>query len=93
MRTLLIKLKPYLFIPIWTMNSRPYKGTSFLPTSGSTLIAKANNDGVRVRVVTDSEQLSVSGSQIGRLRREGILVRHDSSSYLMHHKFAIIDEG
>jgi len=59
---------------------------------GSTLISKSNNDGVRVRVVTDSEQLNVTGSQIGRLRREGVLVRHDASSYLMHHKFAIIDE-
>ena len=46
-----------------------------------------------MRVVTDSEQITVSGSQIGRLRKEGILVRHDTSSYLMHHKFAVIDEG
>ena len=60
--------------------------------AGSALIAK-NQEGMRVRVVTDSEQVTTSGSQIGRLRKEGILVRHDTSSYLMHHKFAVVDGG
>jgi len=46
---------------------------------------------VVVRVITDSEQLRVTGSQVGRLRLEGVRVRHDNTSYLMHHKFAILD--
>ncbi|ESO83959.1 hypothetical protein LOTGIDRAFT_155267 [Lottia gigantea] len=42
--------------------------------------------GVIVRVMTDDEQIDSSGAQIWRLRQEGISVRTDRSSYLMHHK-------
>lgn len=58
----------------------------------SVLIERQCNAGVEVRVITDSEQLRVTGSQIGKLRSEGVKVRHDNTSYLMHHKFAIVDE-
>uniref|UniRef100_A0A8D0GE66 Mitochondrial cardiolipin hydrolase n=1 Tax=Sphenodon punctatus TaxID=8508 RepID=A0A8D0GE66_SPHPU len=47
--------------------------------------------GVRVRVVTDSDYMALTGSQIGHLRRAGIQVRHDERGY-MHHKFAIVDQ-
>jgi len=57
----------------------------------SVLVERQCNAGVEVRVITDSEQLRVTGSQIGKLRTEGVKVRHDNTSYLMHHKFAIID--
>jgi len=57
----------------------------------SALIDRQTNGNVLVRVITDSEQLRVTGSQIGKLRNEGVRVRHDNTSYLMHHKFAIID--
>ena len=46
---------------------------------------------VVVRVLTDDEQMGTSGSQIEKFRREGIQVRHDLSSFFMHHKFAVID--
>lgn len=54
-------------------------------------VVKLHNDGVIVRVLTDDEQMGTSGSQIEKFRREGILVRHDLSSFFMHHKFAVID--
>jgi len=57
----------------------------------SVLIDRQRYGNVAVRVITDSEQLRITGSQIGKLRNEGVRVRHDNSSYLMHHKFAIID--
>ncbi|XP_075624215.1 mitochondrial cardiolipin hydrolase [Balearica regulorum gibbericeps] len=47
--------------------------------------------GVRVRVVTDAQYMGLQGSQIGRLRRAGIQVRHDRENGYMHHKFAIVD--
>ncbi|XP_013415912.1 mitochondrial cardiolipin hydrolase [Lingula anatina] len=48
--------------------------------------------GVTVRVITDDEQVDITGSKIGAFRAAGIQVRQDRSSYLMHHKFALIDE-
>ena len=47
--------------------------------------------GVVVRILTDDEQMGSSGSQIEKFRREGIQVRHDLSSFFMHHKFVVID--
>ncbi|XP_077980810.1 mitochondrial cardiolipin hydrolase-like [Glandiceps talaboti] len=54
-------------------------------------VVEAHEKGVVVRVITDDEQMEVSGSQIGKLRSKGIQVRHDHSSFLMHHKFVVID--
>uniref|UniRef100_A0A0B7BNJ5 Mitochondrial cardiolipin hydrolase n=1 Tax=Arion vulgaris TaxID=1028688 RepID=A0A0B7BNJ5_9EUPU len=48
--------------------------------------------GVTLRIITDGEQVNSSGSQIWTLRKEGIPVRTNHTSYLMHHKFVIIDE-
>ncbi|KAK2571618.1 Mitochondrial cardiolipin hydrolase [Acropora cervicornis] len=50
-----------------------------------------HKNGVVVRVLTDDEQMGTTGSQIEKFRREGIQVRHDLSSFFMHHKFAVID--
>ncbi|KAI7810812.1 mitochondrial cardiolipin hydrolase [Triplophysa rosa] len=48
--------------------------------------------GVTVRVVTDRDYMTITGSQIGTLRRAGICVRHEMSTAVhMHHKFAIVD--
>lgn len=58
---------------------------------GDVLIS-AHSSGVTVRVVTDNEQSASTGSQIERLRRNGIQVRTDKSAYFMHHKFAVVDE-
>lgn len=56
-----------------------------------TTLIKAHRRGVIVRVVTDEEMLRSFGEQITELRRAGIQVRHNSTSALMHHKFAIVD--
>ncbi|KAJ8264024.1 hypothetical protein GJAV_G00144210 [Gymnothorax javanicus] len=47
--------------------------------------------GVAVRVVTDKDYMSITGSQIGTLRRAGICVRHEMGAVHMHHKFAVVD--
>lgn len=45
-----------------------------------------------VRVITEAEGSDTPGSQIGRLREAGIAVRvNNQSSFLMHHKFALVD--
>ncbi|EDO32735.1 predicted protein, partial [Nematostella vectensis] len=54
-------------------------------------VIQMHKRGVVVRVLTDSEQIGSSGSQIEKFRREGIQVRNDLSSFFMHHKFAIVD--
>lgn len=59
-------------------------GQVFLDT-----IISVHSRGVVVRVITDNEQ--DSSTQIFKLRKSGIQVRTNSSSYFMHHKFSIID--
>ncbi|KAG8548218.1 hypothetical protein GDO81_026136 [Engystomops pustulosus] len=49
--------------------------------------------GVRVRVITDSDYMAAAGSQIGALRKAGIMVRHNQTSGFMHHKFALLDKS
>lgn len=57
------------------------------------LLIELNKRNVIVRVICDDEQINITGSQIWKLRKEGINVRTDNSSYLMHHKFLIIDDS
>jgi cardiolipin hydrolase len=64
-----------------------------------------HRDGVKVRIITDSDQAGSQGSDIQECRRAGIEV-HDNQKYnsrtggsggsgvsLMHHKFAVIDNA
>ncbi|MEE6497812.1 hypothetical protein FKM82_002873 [Ascaphus truei] len=64
-------------------------------TLSSTPLSRAvlllHRRGVRVRVITDSDYMAATGSQIGALRSAGIEVRHNQSDGLMHHKFAVVD--
>ena len=54
-------------------------------------LIKAHNRGVRVRVVTETD--NVDDSEIGRLQEVGIPVIDDGArDGLMHHKFIVIDE-
>lgn len=57
------------------------------------VLINAHLRGVVVRVITDNEQLHSAGSQVERLRRAGIQVRTDNSSYFMHHKFVVVDSS
>ena len=52
---------------------------------------KLHENGLAVRIITNEEHESLSGSQIERFQREGIQVRHDKTSFYMHHKFVVVD--
>lgn len=54
-------------------------------------LTKLHKKGVVVRVITDGQQMTSSGNDVGKLRSTGIQVRHNNSSSFMHHKFMIID--
>ena len=56
------------------------------------ILISIHRRGNTVRVITDQEQESISGGQVMRLRQSGIQVRTNNSSYLMHHKFCLIDK-
>lgn len=47
--------------------------------------------GVKVRLIVDQSNVSVSGSQVGKLRKAGVFVRSRKQHFLMHHKFGLID--
>ena len=54
-------------------------------------IIKAHNRGVRVRIVTETDNMD--DSEIGRLQEVGIPIADDGErNGLMHHKFIVIDE-
>lgn len=60
-------------------------------TLGNALLS-THHRGRAIRVITEAEGADTPGSQIGRLRKAGIQVRvNNHSSYLMHHKFALVD--
>jgi cardiolipin hydrolase len=54
-------------------------------------ILAAARRGVTVRIISDDDKESDTGSDLAALRRAGIPVRTDSSPDHMHHKFAIFD--
>lgn len=54
-------------------------------------VLAAHRRGVALRVITDNEKEHDLGSDIGRLRDEGVPVAVDRSEAHMHHKFAIFD--
>jgi len=48
---------------------------------------------VALRVITDDDKSFDRGSDIDRLRSQGIAVRMDRTDYHMHHKFALFDKS
>ena len=54
-------------------------------------ILEAHRRGVAVRVLTDNDKRYDDGSDIARLREQGVAVRIDDGPYHMHHKFAVFD--
>lgn len=55
-------------------------------------ILNVRRRGRAIRVITEAEGADTPGSQVGRLRAAGIPVRvNNQSSFLMHHKFALVD--
>ena len=57
------------------------------------ILIRKHREGIIVRIVTDCEKMDLNCSQIEQMRSNGIQVRHDKTSYFMHHKFAIIDKN
>jgi len=55
-------------------------------------LIRAHMRGVEVLVVLELDQVSVRGSEYGRLRSSGVNVRVDGNPSLMHHKFMVIDD-
>jgi cardiolipin hydrolase len=47
--------------------------------------------GVRVRLIVEQSSVGMSGCQVGKLRQAGVFVRSRKQHFLMHHKFALID--
>lgn len=58
-------------------------------------LTAAKNRGVRVRVLTDKERAATGGPAIRLLREKSVEVRSlgISEQSLMHHKFAVFDNG
>ncbi|XP_066926773.1 uncharacterized protein [Clytia hemisphaerica] len=56
------------------------------------ILIKKHKEGIIVRIVTDCEKMDLNCSQIEQMRAKGIQVRHDKTSYFMHHKFALVDD-
>ncbi|ORY07632.1 phospholipase D/nuclease [Basidiobolus meristosporus CBS 931.73] len=60
----------------------------------ASVLANAHKRGVKVRIITDDDQMKSLGSDVLRLNRDfGIPYRTDSSTYHMHNKFAIVDDS
>ncbi len=56
-------------------------------------ILAAHQRGVTVRVISDNEKMHDKGSDVQYLADKGVAVKIDTSSYHMHHKFAIFDNA
>jgi len=54
-------------------------------------LIKARERGVKVRLYLDKDQVDYKYSQSRFLVQKGIKTRNSSNKYIMHHKFAIID--
>lgn len=55
-------------------------------------ILAAHRRNVRVRIITDDDKASDTGSDIPRFARSGVPVRVDRTPRHMHHKFALFDD-
>ncbi|MEM3081121.1 MAG: phospholipase D family protein [Nitrososphaerota archaeon] len=64
---------------------------SFTSDQLADALIRAKNRGVDVKVVIESQQANVAGSEYQRLTAAGIDVRLDGNPQLMHHKVAVID--
>ncbi|MCX6653861.1 MAG: phospholipase D-like domain-containing protein [Candidatus Bathyarchaeota archaeon] len=64
---------------------------SFTRNSLADALISAKNRGVNVRVITEQDTISDSGSEYYRLKSAGLSIIADSSGGLMHDKFFVID--
>ena len=59
---------------------------------GQAIFDRMDFSNVKVRLIVDEAYAHVSGSLVSELRKRGAFVKTKKSDYLMHHKFAIIDD-
>jgi phosphatidylserine/phosphatidylglycerophosphate/cardiolipin synthase-like enzyme len=64
---------------------------SFTLDSVSLSLLEARSRGVDVKIVVESQQANVTGSEFHYLRDQGLDILLDGNSRLMHHKFCVID--
>ena len=81
---LLSKAKHSLDIAMFTVNNK----------NVAELIKDLFDKGIKIRIITDSENIKMSSSNIYFLASIGINIKTDDSvRYHMHHKFCVIDES
>ncbi len=54
-------------------------------------VLRAHRRGLRVRLITEFDTVSEAGSDVTRLRAQGIPVKLESGTGLLHHKFTVLD--
>jgi len=59
----------------------------------SDALLEAHKSEVKVRIISDNDKSNDMGSDIHFLAKQGVPVKLDRSSYHMHHKFALFDQG
>jgi len=59
----------------------------------SSVIEDAHMSGVKVRIITDDETATQTGSDIDKFKKRGIPVKTDHTTAHMHHKFAVLDHA
>ncbi|MFY0672602.1 MAG: DUF1669 domain-containing protein [Bacteroidia bacterium] len=55
-------------------------------------LIKKHKEGLEVKVITDNDKIYDRGSDILKMKEQGIEIRIDDTRHHMHHKFAIIDK-
>jgi len=64
---------------------------SFTSDQIADALIRAHRRGVEVRVVIETREADVRGSEYTRLKDAGVSVRLDGNADLMHHKFVVVD--
>lgn len=59
----------------------------------SETIVRVHRKGVSVRIIADAAMADGSGTQIPIFRKHGVPVRMKKTSFLMHHKFLVINKA
>ena len=60
---------------------------------GLAILERLKKRGVKVRVIVDADSANLNGSFVPKFMANGAFVRMKKSDYLMHHKFAIVDDN
>lgn len=55
-------------------------------------IMRSHRKGLDIKVITDNDKSFDMGSDVGRLAKEGVAVKMDSTPNHMHHKFMVVDD-